>query len=150
MPPQLSRLIIIFGFLIAAFIAVRWAAKPDSFYQYGHYRGKALTELASRPARYVPRTACADCHDEEAAQNHAGPHAAISCQSCHGPGDAHIADPSTENITKPVVLTICTRCHLANKERPASFPQIETPDHNGGASCETCHTVHNPHDIHEG
>jgi hypothetical protein len=146
MRPQLSRLLIAFGLLVIAFIVVRWVLKPDSFYEYGHYRGKALSELSAREPTYVPRKACAECHDEQASQNAAGPHLHISCQTCHGPGNKHIAEPTTSNIIKPKPKDICLRCHLANKARPARFPQIDA-DHGDGASCETCHSIHNPSDI---
>ena len=148
MPPQLTRLIIIFGFLALAFFVGRRLARPDSFYEYGHYRGKALTELSERAPKYVPRKVCADCHDQEAAQNAAGPHAKISCQTCHGPGNLHVDDPQKSNIIHPNVVATCTRCHLENKARPSKFPQIAIPDHNDGKSCNKCHTVHNPLDIH--
>jgi len=147
MPPQLSRLFIIFGFIVAIFIAVRYFAKPDSFYQYGHYRGKALTEIAGKETKYAPRGACADCHDAEFAANKAGPHSVISCQTCHGPAVEHVNDPSTSNITKPTVLKTCVRCHEANKARPKRFPQVQIPDHNDGKTCNKCHNVHNPLDI---
>jgi hypothetical protein len=148
MRPQLSRLIIIFGVLILAFIIVRWVLRPESFYQYGHYRGKALIELSTREPRYVDRKTCAECHDEQTAQNAAGPHSHVSCQTCHGPGDHHIAEPSTSNIHRPKTKEICVRCHEANKARPAKFPQIEMAEHGDGAKCESCHTVHNPGEIH--
>ena len=149
MPPQLSRLMIIFGLLVALFIAVRWVAQPASFYQYGHYRGRALSELASRPVKYVNRKACADCHDEQAKQNLAGPHSRISCQTCHGPGSEHIENPSTENILLPIVAQTCVRCHARNGARPASFPQIEVKDHAGNKLCTVCHVTHNPQEFHD-
>ena len=43
---------------------------------------------------------------------------AISCEACHGPGTAHAAAPSTENIINPVKITsvetrkmVCNQCH---------------------------------------
>jgi hypothetical protein len=148
MPKQVSRLAVIFALLLAAFVVVRWIAKPHSFYEYGHYRGKALDELSAGEPKYVERTACADCHDTQAAQNLAGPHKVISCQTCHGPGDAHIAEPSTTNIQLPVATELCLRCHRQDPARPHNFPQIIPSEHSGGEPCETCHVVHNPIEIH--
>ena len=42
----------------------------------------------------------------------------VGCESCHGPGEAHVADPTRENIiglgescAECVIEEICTRCH---------------------------------------
>jgi hypothetical protein len=149
MPPQLSRLMIIFGFLIAAFVATRWVLEPESFHEFGHYRGKALSEIAANPTRYVSSKACEECHDEQAKLHVAGPHARISCQTCHGPGAEHVTEPSAANITKPTIETTCLRCHAQNSARPARFPQVNIKDHAEGKSCLACHPAHNPSEIHE-
>jgi hypothetical protein len=144
MPPQLTRLFIIFAGLGVMFIVVTWVAEPASFGWYGHYRADALAEAAARTTRYVPRDACAECHEEEAKLNKDGVHSKISCQSCHGPGDKHIEEPSTENIVKPVVAVFCLRCHEASYARPKNFPQIVVAEHAEGKTCDKCHVVHDP------
>lgn len=149
MPPQLSRLMIGFGLLIVAFIVTRWVAQPASFYQYGHYRGNALSEIASIPVKYVTRASCGECHDDQAKQNAAGPHVHISCQVCHGPGSGHIDNPSTENILRPLVAETCVRCHARNSARPGSFPQVVVKDHAGSKQCTDCHVTHNPQEFRE-
>ena len=147
MPPQLNRLFIIFGFLAIAFVTVRYVARPKSFYEFGHYRGDALKEATLKSPHYVPRAQCADCHDEEAKLNLAGPHSHVNCQVCHGPGDKHVDDPSTANITKPEPRSMCLRCHEERVSRPAKFPQINEKEHAEGKLCSACHTVHNPSEI---
>jgi hypothetical protein len=147
MPPQISRLIAIFSVLILAFVTVRWVLKPESFYQYGHYRGRALTEALVRTPAYQPRAACAECHDEQAAQNAAGPHSKISCQTCHGPGREHLDDPSTKNIQKPPVRETCLRCHEQRAARPHWHVQINEQEHADGAACGDCHSIHNPSEV---
>lgn len=149
MPPQLNRLIIIFAVIAIAFVSLRWVARPASFGEYGHYRGDALTEIAKREPAYVTRTQCAECHDEEAGKNSAGPHQHISCQTCHGPGREHIKEPDTKNIVHPEPRALCIRCHEHREARPANFPQIDVDDHAGDAKCNTCHDVHNPGDLKE-
>jgi len=48
---------------------------------------------------------------------------AIGCESCHGPGEAHIAAASTDTIVNPAKLTrwqadnICMRCHQTGDAR---------------------------------
>jgi hypothetical protein len=149
MPPQLNRLFIIFAFIVAAFVAMRWVARPQSFGEYGHYRGDALSEAIQRKPAYVLRTSCAECHDEESAKNSDGPHKKISCQTCHGPGSTHCAEPATDNIQHPQPRALCLRCHETLPARPVRFPQISEPDHADGALCNTCHDVHNPATILE-
>jgi hypothetical protein len=149
MPPQLTRLFIIFSGLGVLFIIVTWVAEPASFGWYGHYRADALTELSAKPVTYVPRDACADCHVEEAKENHDGVHSHISCQTCHGPGNKHIEEPSTDNINKPAVATLCLRCHEQNYSRPKRFPQIVPAEHTEGKACNACHVVHNPGEMVE-
>jgi hypothetical protein len=149
MPPQLTRLFIIFSGLGVLFIIVTWVAEPASFGWYGHYRAEALTELATKPPHYAPRDACADCHDEQAKQNKDGVHARISCQACHGPGNQHLEEPSTENITKPAVAGLCLRCHEQSYARPKNFPQIVAAEHTEGKTCDRCHIVHNPGEMVE-
>ena len=149
MPPQLTRLFIIFAGLGVMFIVVTWVAEPSSFGWYGHYRADALAELAARPPRYVPRDACAECHEEQATHHKDGVHAKITCQACHGPGDKHLEEPSTENIEKPVAAQFCLRCHGANYARPKNFPQIVVAEHTDGKACNVCHIVHNPGEMVE-
>lgn len=146
MVPQLNRLLWIFGFLVLAYFILRWVAKPESFYWYGHYRGKALEEVADLPIHYAPVDACDDCHSAQAEQKKAGPHHSISCQSCHDPGFQHVNDPSSDNIVRPAT-DICTLCHTANYARPASFPQVNVAEHASGMNCTDCHLVHNPEDF---
>lgn len=140
---------IIFGVIVALFIVTRWVVQPDTFYQYGHYRGKALSEIAAHPTNYAAAGECGECHDEQAEQNAAGSHAKLSCQMCHGPGGRHLAEPAAENIIRPEVRTLCLRCHEANFSRPKRFPQIQPASHTGGRLCSACHTVHNPGELLE-
>ena len=63
MPPQVSRLILIFAFIGIAFVATRWWARPDTFGQFGHYRGIALSNAITKSPHYNPKSTCAECHD---------------------------------------------------------------------------------------
>lgn len=144
MPPQVSRLILIFAVIGVAFVATRWWARPESFGQYGHYRGLALPAAVAKAPQYSAKQLCADCHDEEAALNTAGPHRKVSCQICHGAGIVHAEDPQTSNIRKPEVTPTCLRCHEERAARPARFAQVNAAEHADGEPCNSCHVVHNP------
>lgn len=144
MPPQLTRLMMIFGILIVLYVLMRWVTKPESFYWYGHYRGAALAEVADRPPVHADTDDCSICHDEQSDLNKISVHAGVSCQSCHGPGGQHVEEPAVENIIRPVVTETCLNCHQFNHSRPETFPQVYIPDHNDGMECDLCHLVHSP------
>ncbi len=147
MSPQISRLVIIFGIIIVVFSIVRFVAKPESFYRYGHYRGLALSEISSLPITYADPTLCGECHDVEAEDNRTGVHSSLYCQICHGPGEEHGLDPTDENIIHPHGVDVCRLCHMPNGARPEEFPQIDFIEHAEGEVCIDCHLAHNPGDF---
>jgi Zn-finger protein len=138
---------IIFGLLAVLFIVSRWVAQPPSFNRYGHYRGDALEEISSIATNYAALNSCADCHEDEWKQKSEGPHSKMSCQSCHGPGQAHVTDPSEANIVLPAADKFCVRCHSKNNSRPRNFPQIVVKEHTEGKKCTVCHLTHNPSEM---
>jgi len=118
---------------------------PDSFGQYGHYRGKALEEVASLPAKYVGSNICNDCHDSIVTIKNEGTHSGIACESCHGPGFKHIEDPENEKMVRPGTREFCAHCHAFNKARPGrAITQQNIKEHNPGDKCAECHNPHQP------
>ena len=117
----------------------------------------AAAQEAPQPSGYVGSEACATCHAEAAASlaktAHGLTHAetwdgAASCESCHGPGSAHVEAGGDK--TKIRVLTalsaaeqsaVCQTCH--EKEERSHWRG--SPHEGRGMSCLTCHKVH-----HEG
>jgi hypothetical protein len=85
----LFRLVAVFVVVLVAFIAIRAAVIPKSFGQYGPYRGKAITEITSRPVFYAGHETCEDCHREVFELKSKGVHAAVNCEACHGPQAKH-------------------------------------------------------------
>lgn len=45
--------------------------------------------------------------------------AQVGCETCHGPGSAHVADGDSATITRKPTLESCGRCH--NAERTGEF-----------------------------
>lgn len=126
------------------FLLVRHAIVPKSFGQYGHYRAAALEEIRSRPISFAGRETCEACHDEVAKTKHAGKHAGVGCEACHGPSFKHTEDPSGVPAMKPDPRTLCVRCHEAGPAKPKTFPQIVSKEHAGDTSCIECHQPHSP------
>lgn len=105
------------------------------------------------PARAVDASACAGCHDKQAATLKSTAHGVRlekikglafekTCETCHGDGANHAGAPDKSNIFNPAKAKekaneTCLTCHSADRNRmfwAGSAHQIE--------SCVSCHKVH--------
>jgi cytochrome c553 len=147
--------------------AAAYAAKvfftADSFYLYGHYRGKSVAEIASDKPKFKGSAYCESCHAEIFAQWSKGVHHSIErgkvvqCEVCHGPAggrDAggmfeHVATgvdhPASGKLAVPAdSLKLCPVCHEKIVGRPQAQPQIAIAEHAGSQQCTSCHNPHSP------
>ena len=104
MPKHIVRLLTVIAVLVIVALSARFYFKDSSFYQYGHYRGKAPAEIASKLPKIQGSASCQSCHkaiyDEWSAGIHrkstkdnavpgivvkAGP----NCEVCHTPAGNH-------------------------------------------------------------
>ena len=144
MPVQVKRLLLVFAVLIAASISLKYYLTPKSFGEYGHYRGKALEEIASKEPKYVQMDDCAMCHDSIAELKSSGVHAPLQCEVCHGPGYKHIEDESNKMLI-PENGQFCMRCHNINPAKHKNvIKEIDAEKHAEGEDCLTCHNPHQP------
>jgi hypothetical protein len=141
---HLVRVAVVFLIALLAFLAFRGLIVPRSFGQYGHYRGDALKEIASRVIVHAGQTACADCHEDVVTVKQTGKHAGLHCEGCHGPQARHVADPTAIKPPRPDTSVLCARCHDKNAARPPKFPQVNAKEHSGGMPCRDCHQPHSP------
>lgn len=145
MPVQVKRLLLVFAFFIAMSIAIIYFLTPKSFGEFGHYRGKALEEIANNEVKYVQTDDCAMCHDSIAELKSSGLHATLQCEVCHGPGYKHIEDDVNNRMTIPEEGQFCMRCHTINAASPENvIKQIDAIEHAEGEDCITCHNPHQP------
>ena len=110
----------------------------------------------AQAAGYAGSDTCAMCHtaqDEGIKKSAHGraadprsPAANLGCESCHGPGQAHVDDDAKGNIIKFAALTAeqssatCLTCH--NRSTHAGWEGSVHEARN--LSCTTCHSVHSP------
>ena len=142
MPKHIVRII----FLIVAFLVIALIAKSyftvDSFYQYGHYRGDSVAEIAAQEPVFQTPAYCVACHAERHAQWSANSHKSVICENCHGAAQGH---PQNGKLPIPQdKVKLCTLCHEAMPGRPRTQPQIEVAKHSGGQQCTVCHNAHAP------
>jgi hypothetical protein len=125
------------------FLVIRGFVVPASFGQYGHYRGKAITDIAARPVNFAGHDTCETCHSDILDMKKTGKHAHVNCEACHGALAKHADDPTIKPVL-PDTAVLCVRCHAASAARPKGFPQVVADEHAGGVPCETCHKPHSP------
>ncbi|HMC13624.1 MAG TPA: c-type cytochrome [Gallionellaceae bacterium] len=144
--------------LIAVFAIVAFAAKrfltAETFYQYGHYRGAAVAEVASKVPKLQGSASCQSCHKEVYAEWAAGIHRKATkndvvqgvvikngpnCEVCHtGPAGNH---PSKEAMPLSIEDRVTTITHLDHEVHPADVPGrklLLSPEDMQGI-CLNCH-----------
>lgn len=125
------------AFLLLAMILVVILATPPA---------AAQEPESDEPEGFVAREMCAACHDEGetfATGAHGRAMAARgedvlerSCVTCHGPGEAHIEDPSTENIVRWPGKEACATCHPSF---PGRLGLANAAHERHDLSCFDCH-----------
>jgi hypothetical protein len=127
---------------------------PETWGEFGPYRGAAVAEHRDKPIRHGGNDSCEMCHDVEFADHRAGVHISIQCELCHGPVAAHVNIEEGEVLAEMPVRRsreLCELCHRRLEARPSDFPQVDVREHvieNGGEltddACFGCHDPHSP------
>jgi hypothetical protein len=153
MPPQILRLVLLTVAIVGSYFVARAFLTPQTFGEYGWYRGAAMEEVASRTPVFAGKKACDECHSDVLQKLEKFEHKNLSCEACHGVSQLHVDNPNIpagketagEESSEKVKLagSHCTRCHEANPSRPKWFKQIVVKDHYSG-KCIECHLPHQP------
>ncbi len=163
MPQHILRLVLLMvAFAVAAYGAKRYFT-VDSFYEFGHYQGKSVAEIASDKPKFKGTAYCSTCHAPQFAEWSDGVHNSVDvgkvvkCEVCHGPGgerevrgmfEHSPVGPDHPKDMKMVVPAdsrqLCTLCHERMTGRPLQQRQIVVADHAGTQQCIVCHNPHSP------
>jgi cytochrome c553 len=163
MPRHIARLVILMVIFAAAGYGAKRLFTIDSFYEYGHYRGDSVAEIAADKPKYKGTAYCESCHAEQFAQWSGGAHhradagKVVKCEVCHGAAGERddrgtfatsatgAEHPQNLKLTIPGdARKLCTLCHERITGRPAQQPQIVVADHAGTQQCTVCHNAHSP------
>ncbi|MBA4321440.1 MAG: hypothetical protein C0408_01350 [Odoribacter sp.] len=118
---------------------------PDTFGEFGFYRGASLIDNSQAEIHYAGQQACFDCHQDIEDLKKEDVHSDIRCETCHGPGQKHVLSTDSADIFMPAGREFCGNCHALNaaKRKSAVF-QIDVNKHNVGKNCIECHNPHQP------
>ena len=145
MPLHLKRLLMLGVMIVLLFLLLKHLLTPVSFGQFGHYRGKAIDEIAAHQVKFVGNKACVSCHDTIVTMRNEGYHSDLSCEGCHGAAYLHVDHPKLEKLFKPDSREFCGKCHSFNKARPGkAITQQNIKDHHPEDKCIKCHNPHQP------
>ena len=154
MPPQIVRLVLLTIAIVVSYLIARYFLTPQTFGEFGWYRGEALAEHASHIPVFAGRKVCLECHEDIQDKLLKGPHKTIGCETCHGGVISSEAAPLTkEHADNPDVKIPkigdngCLRCHEFSPSRPAWMKQVNSKDHYRGNKCVECHVPHQPNDV---
>jgi DmsE family decaheme c-type cytochrome len=116
----------------------------------------AVQATKGLPPGYAGTDTCVTCHDPEGtsithskhgqAKDPRSPAATLGCESCHGPGQAHVDDDAKGHIVKIKELkpaeinSTCMTCH----DRGTHAGWQGSTHEARNLSCATCHSVHKP------
>lgn len=163
MPKHIVRLLLVMVICaVLAYVGKQWLT-VDSFYQFGHYRGNSVAEIASDKPKYATPKSCEPCHAVKYAEWSKGVHnnpeqgKVVKCEVCHGASGSRDKKPNSYNSStgtdhpKNLKLEIpgdsvkvCTLCHEQMPGRPLEQKQIVVASHAGSQQCKVCHNVHSP------
>ena len=95
-PLQHSKHIVRVGLLlvigVVALVLGRSLFVPDTWGQFGSYRGANVAEQMVKPVHHGGNESCEMCHSDEYEEVAGGVHASLACEACHAPLSMHIVD----------------------------------------------------------
>ncbi|UCF36405.1 MAG: hypothetical protein JSU96_16515 [Acidobacteriota bacterium] len=143
LPDSLVRLLIVIAGLASVVLCIRFLVLPRSLTDMELHKQSAVERELEKPIQFAGSGICQECHEDEPATLAAGYHSTLSCETCHGPAQAHI-DDFEYKPKAPRQRDFCPVCHMYDPSRPTGFPQINPIAHNPLLPCIECHDPHDP------
>ncbi|MCZ7356913.1 MAG: multiheme c-type cytochrome [Candidatus Methanoperedens sp.] len=146
MQPHLKRAFMLLFIAIIGFIFVRSLIVPETFGQYGWYRGNSVNDLRNLPVEHAGSASCGEesCHTTIYSIWSTSGHKTVNCETCHGASENHVSNvrimPTPANASRD----FCGLCHFKRISRPSDFPQIDPESHGENLQCTYCHNPHKP------
>ena len=152
-----SSLLFVLAFAIAT-TPVETAQAPAGGTRSAREAAQAARQSKQLTATFVGADTCLACHDDKArtlertvhgkAAHPRSPAAAQGCESCHGPGSAHVEDPADATTIKRFDQSMAPRdanetCLSCHTKSPHTLWQGSAHD-TRNISCGSCHSVHTP------
>ncbi len=150
-PPQIKHLLPALLIFIFLFLLGRFLVVPETFGDLGHYRAVSLVDNEGMELKYAGHDACTECHQDIAENKEYDVHSEVTCETCHGPGMAHVMDPEKIDLFKPDGRKFCGLCHamIPGRNESAIF-QVNLEEHyTNKKNCTDCHNPHQPWELKE-
>ena len=146
MQPHMKRAMMLLVIAIIGFISVRALVVPDSFGQYGWYRGDSVADNRNNQIGHAESVSCSEenCHKTIYKIWVDSGHKTVNCETCHGPFHDHVSNIRITPQPADDSREFCGKCHFKRVARPSSFPQIEPEIHGENLKCAYCHNPHKP------
>lgn len=161
-PKSATIAAIIMWLVVVVSLSARPQASPPPAQAAAPPPATASTPAQNAPASgkpaagFVGDDTCLTCHEDQSKGYQGSPHSRAmnprtpagkhGCESCHGPGQAHVDAGDGTAIKNPKTMKpaevseLCTTCH--NREGHSEW---DGSKHDArGMSCATCHSVHEP------
>lgn len=134
MHKHIVRLLTLVAVIATVAITAKYLARQDTFYQYGHYRGASVAQIAAKLPKHQGSATCQSCHKEVYTEWVSGMHrkatkdniiqgvvvkAGPICEVCHGIAGNH---PSKEAMPLSTEDQVTTITHLKPYSHPANAP----------------------------
>jgi len=134
MHKHIVRLLTLVAVIATVAVTAKFLARQDTFYQYGHYRGASVAQIAAKLPKHQGSAACQSCHKEIYTEWSSGMHqkahkdnkvvgvvvkSGVNCEVCHnGPAGNHPSKEAMPLSTEDQVTTLTYRkpyTHPANE-----------------------------------
>jgi predicted CXXCH cytochrome family protein len=139
--------------VVVAMLPWLWKSESVDAAQQIQQPSGAPAVVTPKASAYAGAETCALCHADLAKKFASNPHAelalmhggkGVSCESCHGPGEAHVesgGDPTKilqlSKMSAKQIDTTCLGCHAS------AHPNFLRSEHGkAGVSCSSCHSIH--------